>query len=79
MAHAVDVTGRTKVVMSGGSKRSDREFLTQVKEVIDVGGDGLAVGRNVFQRDHPERILDALEQVIFEESSVDTALAAMER
>ena len=79
MAHAVDVTGRTKVVMSGGSKRSDREFLTQVKEVIDVGGDGLAVGRNVFQRDHPERILDALEQVIFEESSVDTALAAMGR
>ena len=79
MAHAVNVTGRTRVVMSGGSKRSDREFLTQVKEVIDVGGEGLAVGRNVFQRDNPERILDALEQVIFEEASVETALAAMEQ
>jgi class I fructose-bisphosphate aldolase len=79
MEHVVDVTGRTKVVMSGGSKRSDREFLRNVKEVIDAGGDGLAVGRNVFQRERPARILDALEQVIYEEASVDAALAAMER
>jgi len=79
MRHVADVTGRTKVVMSGGSKRSDREFLAQVKEVIDVGGNGLAVGRNVFQRENPERILDGLEAIIFEESSVDTALAAMDR
>jgi class I fructose-bisphosphate aldolase len=78
MAHAVDVTGRTKVVMSGGSKRSDRAFLRNVKTAIDAGGSGLAVGRNVFQREQPERILDALEQVIFEEASVDAALAAME-
>jgi class I fructose-bisphosphate aldolase len=47
-----------------------------VKAVIDAGGAGLAVGRNVFQREDPTRILDALEQVIYEEASVDTALAA---
>ncbi|PSQ01613.1 aldolase [Halobacteriales archaeon QS_5_70_17] len=74
MKHAVRMAGRTKVVMSGGSKTSDREFLESVKAVIDAGGKGLAVGRNVWQRENPERILDALEQVIFEEASVDTAL-----
>ncbi len=76
MEQAVRMAGRTKVVMSGGSKTSDREFLESVKAVIDAGGAGLAVGRNVFQRENPTRILDALEQVIYEEASVDTALAA---
>ncbi|AQL44288.1 aldolase [Halorientalis sp. IM1011] len=78
MEETVRMAGKTKVVMSGGSKRSDEEFLSNVKSVIDAGGAGLAVGRNVFQRENPERILDALEKVIFEESSVEEALAAAE-
>jgi len=78
MEEVVRMAGKTKVIMSGGSKRSDREFLESVAAVIDAGGAGLAVGRNIFQREHPERILDALEHVIYEEESVDTALAATE-
>jgi class I fructose-bisphosphate aldolase len=78
MEETVRMAGKTKVVMSGGSKRSDEAFLSNVKSVIDAGGAGLAVGRNVFQRENPERILDALEKVIFEESSVEEALAAAE-
>ena len=78
MEEAVRMAGKTKVVMSGGSKRSDRAFLRSVKETIDAGGNGLAVGRNVWQRENPERILDALEAVIFEEATVDEALAAAE-
>jgi class I fructose-bisphosphate aldolase len=78
MEEAVRMAGKTKVVMSGGSKRSDREFLENVKSVIDAGGAGLAVGRNVFQRENPRRILDGLEKVIYEEATVETALAAAE-
>jgi class I fructose-bisphosphate aldolase len=74
MEDAVRMAGPTKVVMSGGSKTTDREFLQSVKAVMDAGGKGLAVGRNVWQRENPERILDALEQVIFEGASVDAAL-----
>jgi class I fructose-bisphosphate aldolase len=74
MEDAVRMAGKTKVVMSGGSKTTDREFLQSVKAVIDAGGAGLAVGRNVWQRENPERILDALEKVIYEEASVDAAL-----
>ncbi|TKR26044.1 class I fructose-bisphosphate aldolase [Natronomonas salsuginis] len=76
MEDAVRMAGRTKVVMSGGSKTSDRAFLESVKQTIDAGGKGLAVGRNVWQRENPERILDALEAVIFEEATVDEALEA---
>jgi class I fructose-bisphosphate aldolase len=76
MERAVRMAAKTKVVMSGGSKTSDREFLESVKAVIDAGGAGLAVGRNIFQRENPTRILDALEKVIYDEATVDRALAA---
>lgn len=55
-----------KTVMSGGSKRSDEAFLQDVHDTIEVGGNGLAVGRNIFQREDPEELLDKLEKVIFE-------------
>ncbi|MFD1512126.1 class I fructose-bisphosphate aldolase [Halomarina rubra] len=74
MEHAVRMAGPTKVVMSGGSKTTDREFLQSVKAVMDAGGKGLAVGRNVWQREDPTALLDALEAVIFEGASVDAAL-----
>ena len=76
MGEAVRMAGPTEVVMSGGSKTDDRAFLTSVSEAIDAGARGLAVGRNVFQRDDPERILDALETVVFDEADPETALAA---
>ncbi|MDY6817966.1 MAG: class I fructose-bisphosphate aldolase [Halobacteriales archaeon] len=77
MEWAVDAAGPVKVIMSGGSKVSDRAFLESVKTVIDAGGAGLAVGRNVWQRDNPTAMLDALEAVIFEETDVEEALSRM--
>ncbi len=76
MGEAVRMAGPTEVVMSGGTMRDDRAFLRNVSEAIDAGARGLAVGRNVFQRDDPERILDALETVVFDEADPETALAA---
>lgn len=61
----IDVTGEMKFVMSGGSKRSDEDFIKDVKTCIQADGDGLAVGRNVFQRKDPSQLLDRLEEVIF--------------
>jgi len=75
MGEAVRMAGPTKVVMSGGTMRDDKAFLRNVADAIDAGATGLAVGRNVFQRDDPERILDALEAVVFEEVEPDEAIA----
>ncbi len=77
MAHAVNMAADSKVVMSGGSKTNDQDFLSTVKNAMDAGADGLAVGRNVFQRDNPEQILDGLEAVIFDEATVKEALEVM--
>ncbi len=78
MAEAVDVAGRSRVVMSGGSKTNDAAFLETVSAAMDAGADGLAVGRNVFQRENPTEILDALEAVVFEDASVEEALTLTE-
>jgi class I fructose-bisphosphate aldolase len=74
MEWAVDSAARCKVVMSGGSKKSDEEFLSQVEAAMDAGGRGLAVGRNIFQREDPTGVLDALEGVIFEGESAEEAM-----
>jgi class I fructose-bisphosphate aldolase len=74
MELAVDNAAATKVIMSGGSKTSDRAFLETVESAIDAGAKGLAVGRNVFQRETPAELLDGLEQVIFEEATAAEAL-----
>jgi class I fructose-bisphosphate aldolase len=74
MEWAVDAAGDVKVVMSGGSKTDDYAFLKQVESVIEAGGAGLAVGRNVWQRENPVAILDALEKVIYGEQTAEEAL-----
>jgi class I fructose-bisphosphate aldolase len=74
MERACRMAGPTKVVMSGGSKTSDREFLETVEAAIEGGAEGLAVGRNVWQREDPEGMLDALGALIHDDASVDEAL-----
>ena len=66
-AWAVKVAGRAKVVMSGGPKTpNDDAFLAQVRGVMEAGGAGLAVGRNVWQHQDPYKISEAIRKVIFE-------------
>ncbi len=74
MAHAVRSAADNRVLLSGGSKTSDRDFLELVEDCMDVGVAGLAVGRNVWQRDDPYDILDELEGVIFEDATADDVL-----
>lgn len=74
MAHAVKCAGDMKVVMSGGSKTTDYEFVSTVEAAMDAGAKGLAVGRNIWQREDPTPLLDALEKVIYEGETADAAL-----
>jgi len=62
---AVQCAGKTKVVLSGGNKVSDEEFLGVVKNVMSAGGIGVAVGRNVWQNSAPLEIARKIREVIF--------------
>jgi len=53
------------VLAAGGPKvKSDETFLNMAKDVLDAGGHGLFVGRNVWQHQDPESFLLALKRVI---------------
>ena len=62
----VDCAAPTKVVMSGGPMtKTDEEFLSRVKEVLQAGAVGVAVGRNVWQRKAPLNISKKIHTIIY--------------
>jgi len=63
---AVQCAGKTKVVLSGGPKVSDEEFLNVVKNVMEAGAIGVAVGRNVWQNKNPLKISEKIKSIIFD-------------
>ena len=70
----VKAAGKAKVLVAGGQKLSDREVLQRAYEVMKAGACGLAVGRNVWQNDHPLKMTNALKKIIFDNKSVNGAL-----
>ncbi|MFC1998415.1 class I fructose-bisphosphate aldolase [Chloroflexota bacterium] len=61
----VESAAPTKVVMSGGSMtNTDEEFLDTVGDVLKAGAIGVAVGRNIWQRQDPYELSEKLKQLI---------------
>jgi len=63
---AVQSAGETKVILSGGSKTGEEEFLNTVELVIKAGATGIAVGRNVFQHQDPLAITEKIKKIVFD-------------
>lgn len=61
---AVHVAGKTKVVIAGGVKSDEKNFLKQVKEIMNAGATGLAVGRNIWQSKKPVELSNKLRKII---------------
>ena len=62
------------VIIAGGAKAGIRDLLEITKQSIDVGGAGVAYGRNVFQADHPRKVVRALYLIVHENYGVNEAL-----
>lgn len=63
------------VVIAGGPKvDTDEELLQMVKESIEVGGAGVAFGRNLFQAENPGKITKAISEVVHNDLEVNEAL-----
>ncbi len=58
----IESAGRALVVLSGGSKISDEQLLSQTKLVMEAGGSGVIYGRNVWQREH-DAATEIIEQI----------------
>ncbi len=73
----VSVIGDMDSVVSGGGMKTDKEFLEMVKTAVDVGCQGTAVGRNVWKRENPVKLVEALGDIFYRGKTVEEALERM--
>jgi len=65
LAWAVKSAGKTKVVVAGGMKTNEKDLLRQVKDIMNTGSIGMAIGRNVWQSKNPLKISEKIRRIIF--------------
>ena len=62
---AIKSAGRAKVVVAGGTKKSEEAFLSDIKDIINAGCIGLAVGRNIWQSKNPLELTKKIQKIIW--------------
>ena len=65
------------LVLGGPKTRSDREFLTSIRDAMDAGAAGVVIGRNVWQAPSPVAMTQALVALVHDDASVDDALGIL--
>ncbi|MEM3586662.1 MAG: 2-amino-3,7-dideoxy-D-threo-hept-6-ulosonate synthase [Candidatus Jordarchaeaceae archaeon] len=67
------------IIIAGGPKtETDREALQMVKDSMDAGAIGVAMGRNAFQHEKPMAIVKAVSEIVKNGISVEEALKILE-
>ncbi|HEY0088926.1 MAG TPA: 2-amino-3,7-dideoxy-D-threo-hept-6-ulosonate synthase [Candidatus Lokiarchaeia archaeon] len=62
------------VIIAGGEKSGIKEILEITKQSIEVGGAGVAYGRNIFQAEDSTKVVRALYLIVHEKYDVDEAM-----
>ncbi|MHA1276431.1 MAG: 2-amino-3,7-dideoxy-D-threo-hept-6-ulosonate synthase [Candidatus Helarchaeota archaeon] len=63
------------VIIAGGPKKgSTEDLLSTIKESLEAGGAGVAIGRNIFQARDPIKMTRAINHVVHENWEVSEAL-----
>jgi DhnA family fructose-bisphosphate aldolase class Ia len=62
------------IILGGSAMGDDAALLTMVKNAVDAGSAGIAVGRNVWQHPAPAKITAALKAIVHDSASVEQAL-----
>jgi DhnA family fructose-bisphosphate aldolase class Ia len=73
----VDTTYAPIVILGGGKIKNETDLLTVVYDGLQVGAKGVAIGRNVYQHAHPDRIARAIAAVIHDGATVKQAEKAL--
>lgn len=62
---AVKSAGRCRVVVAGGSKKGEVEFLKHARDALKAGASGVAVGRNIWQSKDPVALAEKLRKIVW--------------
>jgi 3-hydroxy-5-phosphonooxypentane-2,4-dione thiolase len=66
------------IIMAGGKKLPELEALTMARRALDAGAAGVDMGRNIFQSDAPEAMIQAVRAVVHDDASAVDAHAVYE-
>jgi fructose-bisphosphate aldolase, class I len=61
----VKAAGEVKVLVQGGSKKTEAELFTEIKGFMSAGASGMAVGRNIWQSKDPVEISRKIADIVF--------------
>jgi DhnA family fructose-bisphosphate aldolase class Ia len=65
------------VIVLGGAATDDAGILRMAADAISAGAAGVAIGRNVWQHPHPERMAKALHAIVHENATADSAIGIL--
>lgn len=57
--------GKTKVIFAGGKKENEKSLLKTIKDQMDAGASGLAIGRNIWQDKDPLKMAEKVREIVF--------------
>jgi predicted phospho-2-dehydro-3-deoxyheptonate aldolase len=68
------------VVIAGGPKMdSDEDIFEMVEDALEAGAAGLSIGRNAFQHEKPDKMIEALSKMVHQDASVDKAVKLLQQ
>lgn len=73
MKTVVDYTPVPVVILGGAKATDEKSLLASVKEAVDGGAHGVAIGRNIWQHPNPRRMAAAIAAIVHGGASVDEA------
>ena len=66
------------VVIAGGPKmESDEDIFRMAEGALEAGAAGLSIGRNAFQHDTPDKMVQALSELVHKGASIEAATAIL--
>jgi len=67
------------VVIAGGEKMdSDEDIFEMVDGALKAGAAGVSIGRNAFQHEKPDKIVEALCKMVHQGASIEEATAVLQ-
>jgi fructose-bisphosphate aldolase/2-amino-3,7-dideoxy-D-threo-hept-6-ulosonate synthase len=66
------------LVVAGGSKKTVEETFQLVRDSMDVGAIGVAMGRNLWGAENPVKMIRAMSAVVHEGAAVKDAMAMLQ-
>lgn len=66
------------IVVLGGAKTNSQEtFFANIEDAMKCGAHGVAIGRNIWGHEHPDRVIRLLKGLVHEGTDLQTAMARL--